>query len=157
MKKHTKTDRHNMLKTIISNADIKDQVQLQKELHKQGLDVTQATISRDLHEIGVVKIRVKHGMYKYAILEKTSKHSIWNQLKLFFENFVIDIKSSNNLMIIKTTPGNAIGIVCLIDGMEKPEILGTIAGYDTALIILDTNDNLKILKIEFEKILETAS
>ncbi len=154
MSEYTKRFRQQILKKVITEQEIGDQNLLLDILKKQGLETTQATISRDLEEAGIVKVRVKHGIYKYAVQEKLSEDVIISHLTIFFENFVISIKSTKNFILIKTTPGNANGVASLIDKLERKEILGTIAGDDTILIIIDTDKNRVMIEKEFMAILK---
>lgn len=154
MHEYTKKERQQLLKKIITEQEIGDQHQLLEELKKLEVEATQATISRDLQEMGVVKVREKPGVYKYEIIKEVPKGVLWVKLKIFFENFVSDIKSTNNLILIKTSPGNANGVASLIDRIELTEILGTIAGDDTVLAIIDTNRNREIIERKFRSLLE---
>ena len=154
---YTKRIRLQLLKKIISEQEVSDQIQLLKELRNSGIETTQATISRDLQELNVVKVRVKQGRYKYEILEKASESDLSDQLRVVFDNFVDEIKATNNLIVIKTAPGNANSVAVIIDRLGLPEILGTIAGDDTILVIVDTDENRKRIENEFITILEEAT
>jgi len=154
---YTKRIRLQLLKKIISEQEVSDQIQLLKELRNSGIETTQATISRDLQELNVVKIRVKQGRYKYEILEKASESDLSDQLRVVFDNFVDEIKATNNLIVIKTAPGNANSVAVIIDRLGLPEILGTIAGDDTILVIVDTDENRKRIENKFITILEEAT
>jgi transcriptional regulator of arginine metabolism len=154
---YTKRIRLQLLKKIISEQEVSDQIQLLKELRNSGIETTQATISRDLQELNVVKIRVKQGRYKYEILEKASESDLSEQLRVVFDNFVDEIKATNNLIVIKTAPGNANSVAVIIDRLGLPEILGTIAGDDTILVIVDTDENRKRIENKFITILEEAT
>jgi transcriptional regulator of arginine metabolism len=154
---YTKRIRLQLLKKIISEQEVSDQIQLLKELRNSGIETTQATISRDLQELNVVKVRIKPGRYKYEILEKASESDLSEQLRVVFDNFVDGIKSTNNLIVIKTAPGNANSVAVIIDRLGLPEILGTIAGDDTILVIVDTDENRKRIEDEFITILEKTS
>lgn len=153
MNDYTKRERQQLLRKIVSEQEIGDQLHLLDILKKQGLETTQATISRDLEEMRVVKVRLKHGVYKYAILEKVSKEFLMDKLLVLFENFVVSTKSTNNFILIKTSPGNANGVASLIDQLEMKEIFGTVAGDDTILVITDTVKNRKVVEKEFNNLL----
>ena len=146
-----------MIRKIISEQEVSDQIQLLNQLKNSGIQTTQATISRDLQELNVVKVRVKPGHYKYEILEKPSESNLREQLRIVFDNFVDEIKSTNNLIVIRTAPGNANSVAAIVDRLEIPEILGTIAGDDTILVIVDTDENRKRIESEFVAILEESS
>lgn len=151
---YTKKDRQQFLKEIIAQLEIGDQTQLLEELKIRGVEATQATISRDLQEIGVAKVRVKAGMYKYEVIEKVPGNVIWEKLQVLFDNFVLDIKRTGNMILIKTSAGNANGVASFIDRTESPEILGTIAGDDTILVVVDTPENGSKIENDFQILLK---
>ena len=157
MHEYTKKERQRLIKKIIDQGVIGDQLHLLKELNKYSVNATQATISRDLQELGVVKVRVNAGVYKYAILDTTAEDYIWSQLETLFRNFVVEIKSTNNLIVIITAPGNAHGVARLIDALERKPILGTIAGDDTLLIIINTVKNRNFIEKEFKALLQKVT
>ena len=157
MNDYTRAIRLHLIKKIISEQEVSDQIQLLNQLKNSGVQTTQATVSRDLQELNVVKVRVKPGHYKYEILEKASENNLREQLRVVFDNFVDEIKSTKNLIVIKTAPGNANSVAAIVDRLEIPEILGTIAGDDTILVIVDTDENRKKIESEFVAILEEAS
>ena len=157
MNDYTRSIRLHLIRKIISEQEVSDQIQLLNHLKNSGIQTTQATISRDLQELNVVKVRVKPGHYKYEILEKASESNLREQLRVVFDNFVDEIKSTKNLIVIRTAPGNANSVAAIVDRLEIPEILGTIAGDDTILVIVDTDENRKKIESEFLAILEEAS
>jgi len=153
MKEYSKQQRQQILRQIIAETGVGDQSHLLNELRKHGMTATQATISRDLHEMGVVKICVQSGVYKYEILEQSAETVIWDRLKIFFQNFVVDVRSTGSLVVIKTSPGNASGVASQIDHLKKESILGTVAGDDTVLVVVDTDKNRKRLEEDFRRLL----
>jgi len=153
MYEYTKKERQQALKLIIKEQQMGDQHHLLDELRERGIEATQATVSRDLQEMGMIKTRVSAGVYKYEISNKVSKDILWNKLEVLFENFVADIKATNNMILIKTSPGNANGVASFIDRIEISEIFGTIAGDDTILVIVDTIKNRKIIEKQFNDLL----
>jgi len=154
MNDYTTKIRLQIIKKIISEQEVSDQIHLLNALKNSGIETTQATISRDLQRLNVVKVRVEAGRYRYEILKKASESDLKDQLRVVFDNFVNQIKSANNMIVIKTTSGNANSVAVIIDRLGLPEILGTIAGDDTILIVLDTDENRKRIENEFINILE---
>lgn len=150
---HTKTKRQQVLRNIILEEGVGDQRRLLDAMAKKGFATTQATISRDLQEMGFVKIRVAPGEYRYEHLGKASEEVIWERLGLLFKNFVTDIRSTKNLVLIKTSPGNANAVAILIDNLARREILGTIAGDDTILVVVDTDRNRAEVEGAFRRLL----
>jgi transcriptional regulator of arginine metabolism len=157
MSEYTKKERQQVIREMIGRQDIGDQPQLLEELKKRGYEATQATISRDLQEMGVAKVRIKAGVYKYEVIDKVSNEVIWDKLKVLFDNFVVDIKSTGNLILVKTSPGNANGVGSFIDRLDRPEILGTIAGDDTILVVVDTEENSRTVEADFNTLLRGAA
>ncbi len=153
MQTYTKIGRQHLLRKIITEQEIGNQHKLFDELKKHGIDTTQATISRDLQEMGFFKVRIKPGEYKYELLERASEGMIWDRLRLLFHNFVTDVRGTKNLILIKTTPGNAQGIASLVDGVTRSEILGTVAGDDTILVVIDTDKNRERIEKELRQLL----
>ena len=152
---NTRHNRRRILKQIIIDQPISDQVKLLAELAKHNINTTQATISRDLQEMGVVKIRVSPGVFKYEFTEKIPPGLLTSRLQISFENFVVEVTADNNLLLDKPTPGNANGLASLIDSLKKPEILGTIAGDDTILLIINSGKACTALQNEFQNLLES--
>jgi transcriptional regulator of arginine metabolism len=153
MNNNTKKRRQQVLRNIILDKGVGDQHHLLDAMIKNGFSTTQATISRDLQEMGFVKIRVGQGEYKYELLDKASPDIIWERLRLLFHNFVTDIKSTKNLILIKTSPGNANGVASLVDSLARPEILGTVAGDDTILVVVDTDRKRAEVERAFRRLL----
>jgi len=151
MKYRTKKIRQQRIRELIESKEISTQEQLVAELLKYNIPVTQATLSRDLREIGVVKMLKGLGDYIYKIADQTSGSE--RELRNKFINFVWDIKETGNLILIKTPPGEAQGVARVIDLADMEHILGTIAGDDTLLIIIDNLQNTKIIKKQFQELL----
>ena len=154
MNDYTTKIRLQLLKKMISEQEVSDQIHLLNELRNSGIETTQATISRDLQRLKVVKVRVEPGRYRYEILKKASESDLKDQLRVVFDNFVDEIKSTNNLIVIKTASGNANSVAVIIDRLGLPEILGTIAGDDTILVVVNTDENRKKIENGFIGILE---
>jgi transcriptional regulator of arginine metabolism len=110
---------------------IRSQEELASFLAKEGVEATQATISRDMRELGLVKVR---GSYQ-APGEMQAAPSTDN-LRRAFEQFVIRTGISGNIVMIKTSPGNAHSIGAVLDAAQWPEVLGTVAGDDTVFVLL---------------------
>lgn len=137
MKRNT---RQNAIKDIIEAKEIATQEELTEELRLRGFSTTQATVSRDINELGLVKIAGKTRKFKYAF--DTPKPAIGNKIANIFKESVISIDSSLNLVVIKTSEGSANGAAFFLDKLHISEILGTISGDDTILIIAKSIDNV---------------
>jgi len=129
-----KTKRLMAIEKIISEENISIQEELLKKLKGKGINCTQATLSRNLRQLGVVRLPVGTGGYKYS-LSDNSRNSEKASIKLNIVPVIKDIVEAKGLMVIKTIPGNASNTAFFIDGAGRYEIAGTIAGDDTILII----------------------
>jgi len=153
MNMRQKKERQRLIKQILEEKEIGEQFQLLEELRKRGIKTTQATISRDLQEMGVVKVRIKPGVYKYELMQKGLSNRIWEKIKVAFENFVESIDYTGNLILIKTSPGNAHGVAALIDELKYDGILGTLAGDDSILVIVKQPEKTKKIVKELSGLL----
>ena len=129
-----KTKRLLAIEKIISEENISVQEELLKKLKGKGISCTQATLSRNLRQLGIARIPVGNGGYKYS-LSDISRSAEKSSLKLNIVPVIQDIVDAKGLMVIKTIPGNASNTAFFIDGAGRYEIAGTIAGDDTILII----------------------
>lgn len=129
-----KYNRHSKILEIIENNIIDTQEELVERLKKMGMDVTQATVSRDIKELRLTKVLTDDGRYKYASITQ-SENTISNKLlKVFTESYVSG-DYANNIAVIKTLPGMAQAAASAVDSMKWAEIIGTIAGDDTILVV----------------------
>ena len=129
---------------LIASKEIDTQEELCAELNKLNFNVTQATISRDIKELKLYKIAGSTKKYKYACLD-SGKNSVQNKMQTLFRECVVSINYANNIIIIKTMRGNG-GTTCIfVDSLQLKEIIGTIAGDDNVLIVVDSNENAPII------------
>ena len=128
----SRRERQNAIERIIAEKEIETQNELVEELIAGGFAVTQATVSRDINEMGLVKIAGKHKKYRYALHSSDQKI---NKLSTIFKESVISINTALNMLVIKTYEGSANAACLLLDKLNLPNILGTIAGEDTILVI----------------------
>lgn len=139
-----KTKRHLRIREIITNSDIETQDELVDLLKTEGFNITQATVSRDIKELHLVKIPLEDGRYKYS-LPADQRYNPLQKLKRTLREGFVGIDSTNNLIVLKTLPGNGNAIAVIIDNLDWNEIMGTICGDDTILVICRTdNDALTI-------------
>jgi len=125
-----KLKRHFKIIELISERDIETQEELGEGLKRAGFHVTQATISRDIKELGLIKINTAHGKQKYAVLSSMENQLSDRMVRVFCEG-VISIEIAMNIIVIKTLEGMAMGIGAAMDAMNLNGIVGTIAGDDT--------------------------
>ncbi|WP_182199497.1 transcriptional regulator AhrC/ArgR [Paraliobacillus salinarum] len=134
----TKGQRHIKIRELITENEIETQDELVDALHELGYNVTQATVSRDIKELHLVKVPLSDGRYKYS-LPADQRFNPLEKLKRLMRDAFIRMDEANNLLVLKTLPGNANALGALIDNLDWEEILGTICGDDTILIICKDN------------------
>ena len=139
-----KTKRLLAIEKIIAEENISTQDELLKRLKGKGISCTQATLSRNLRQLGVGRIPNGNGRYKYSLSENIM-NSAHSQMKLNIVPVIQDIVEAKGLMVIKTIPGNASNTAFFLDSAGRYEIAGTIAGDDTILII--PRDEISIQQI----------
>ena len=126
---------------LISNHEIDTQQELTARLREMGFHSTQATISRDIKELRLIKIASSNGGYKYSIAESEQDSGFVPRVRNIFRECVIKVDVAQNLVVIKTITGMANAAAFALDTMKIGEIVGTIAGDDNVLIILRDNDS----------------
>ena len=142
--------RQNAILAIVSEMEIQTQEELSTKLRSMGYEVTQATVSRDIKELRLVKVRNDNGVVCYRADKDDDNSDVENRLRSIFKHSMVSIDSAENDVVIKTLPGVGGAAAAAIDAMHWPEVVGTIAGDDTILMItrssklaLDVIDKLK--------------
>ncbi len=130
-----KSQRQSKIIELISAQDIETQEQLLVALENSGFHSTQATISRDIKELRIVKELSPSGSYRYTVQQNDSAN-LFSRLNNIFRESVIKVDFAQNIVVIKTLPGLANGACSAVDSMDSTYIVGTIAGDDTALIVM---------------------
>lgn len=125
---------------LISRNEIKTQEELSERLKQMGFSATQATISRDIKELQLVKTASKSGGYQYSTPEQNTGSLHLPRLKNIFRECVVKIDRAQNLVVLKTLVGMANAAAAAIDAMKINDIVGTLAGDDNILIILPSNE-----------------
>ena len=135
-----KAQRQAKIVEIISNANVETQEQLLQALTDEGFNSTQATISRDIKELRIVKELTSLGTYRYCMPEKDAPPAISDRLNTIFREGVISADFAENIVVIHTLPGLASAAGSALDAMKSSVVLGTLAGDDTVMIVMrDTN------------------
>jgi transcriptional regulator of arginine metabolism len=141
-----KTFRHGQILRLVADATISNQVELRRRLAAQRLRVTQATLSRDLQELRLVKT---HEGYKRANNLPEESHN-FTALTRALAEFLIDIRPAENILVLKSPPGGAQALAAAVDGAKFPEIAGTVAGDDTVLIVTPDRKSRESLQKKVE-------
>lgn len=135
-----KAKRQQEILHIIGERDVETQDQLLAELRARGVQSTQATISRDIKELHLIKELTGYGTYRYAVSERKASLNLAGRLRTIFKESVTSFDVAQNIVVLKTMPGLANAAGAAIDGMEIEDLVGSIAGDDTALLIMRTNE-----------------
>lgn len=148
-----KYSRHTKILEIIGNYEIETQEELALQLKECGFNVTQATVSRDIKELRLLKVLTKEGRYKYATVNQ-QESSISDRFIKLFRDSVTSIDSTENFIVIKTLPGAANAAAAALDALDQSDVVGTLAGDDTIfLLIRDKNKVPEVIEI-FKKLLD---
>ena len=144
--------RQNKIVELISFYEVDTQEKLAELLKKNGFEVTQATVSRDIKELQLVKTPVASGQYKYTLPEAASRQTSDRYAKIF-KDTIQTVDHSGNMVVVKTLSGCANAACEAIDTLEFPHIIGTLAGENTIFIVCDDQKNTPDLVARFEEML----
>lgn len=147
-----KTDRQNLIREIIREKAVHTQGELAAELERRGMRVTQATLSRDIRGMHLIKVQGEDGEARYAPGERED-HSLSDRLTRILRDSVVSMDSAGNLLVIRTLSGSAHVAAEAIDTAAWPEVLGTIAGDNTILVIVRTEEQVENVRAHFSGIL----
>ena len=131
-----KNDRQNHLLQIISEENIETQEQLLERLLSRGIKSTQATISRDIKELHLIKEPAGQGRYRYAVSAHRTKLNFADRLSTIFRQSMLGADCAQNIVVVKTMPGLAQGAASALDGMNIADMVGSLAGDDTVMIVM---------------------
>ena len=131
-----KNSRQNMILEIITQENIETQEQLLARLQERGITSTQATISRDIKQMHLVKEPVGHGVYKYAVSGNRTKLNFAEKLRTIFRESITGVDYAQNIVVLKTMPGLASATCSALDNMNYSMLVGTLAGDDTAFLLM---------------------
>lgn len=148
-----KIHRQIKVKELVERLVIRTQDELADALRSEGIDVTQATVSRDIKEMMLVKVPTGDGGHRYAF---PSEHSITvsvARLEKTFQDSVLTINSSGNIVVLRTLPGTAQAVAYVLDNIRWPEIIGTVAGDDTIFIVVKPEKDVPKVVERFESMM----
>lgn len=136
----SKSQRQHLLAKILEEQSVSSQAKLVELLRNEGIDVTQATLSRDLEELGAVKIRVPVGESVYAIPDNPTERVLpVDYLRRVLGEWLVEVSVSSNIIVLRTPPGSAHVVASAVDRAGLPEVIGTVAGDDTVLLVAASN------------------
>lgn len=134
-----KNDRQSMILDIIGRENIETQEQLLERLRQRGVNSTQATISRDIKQLHLVKEPAGQGTYKYAVSHSRARLNVADKLRTIFHESITSVDCAQNIVVFKTLGGLAGGACEALDHMEVGGIVGTLAGENTVFVVMKDN------------------
>ena len=147
-----KSKRHSKIIEIINSKAIETQEELAEELKSAGFEVTQATVSRDIKTLRLIKIQGSDGKYRYSIINQ-NKNDMLEKLSSILINTVISVENIDKIVVVKTISGSASAAAEAIDRLELGDIAGTIAGDNTIFILVRTLEKAQELVERISKML----
>ena len=149
-----RSGRHAAILEIISKKEIETQEELCDELNQLNYSVTQATVSRDIKEMHLLKVLAEDGSYRYATMDKEEQGTSDRLIRMLADS-VLELSSANNLIVIRTLSGSAHVAGEAVDSLRWPEVLGTIAGDNTILVIVRSNEEVATVIDRFRSIIKS--
>ncbi|MCL4312675.1 MAG: arginine repressor [Actinobacteria bacterium] len=132
----SKRQRQHKIAQLLESFPVTSQAEVVELLRREGVEATQATVSRDLEELGAVKVRAPGGLSVYAIPELPAEQIVpTDHLRRVLSEWVVDVACSANIVVLKTPPGSAHVVASALDRAGLKEIVGTVAGDDTVLVV----------------------
>ncbi len=147
-----KARRQALIREIVESQSIQTQEELAQALGERGMVVTQATVSRDIKEMHLLKVLAEDGSYRYATMDREEQGTNERLIRMLSDS-VVSMDSANNLIVIRTLPGSAHVAGEAVDCLKWPEVLGTIAGDNTILVIVRSNEDVDAVMRRFRGII----
>lgn len=148
-----KKERQALIRELVEKYEIETQEELAERLVEAGFSVTQATVSRDIREMKLTKISKSDGSFKYAILTE-SEHYLSDKYIRVLKNGYTSMETAQNILVVKTVAGMAMAVAAAIDSMHLREIVGSIAGDDTIMMVLHDNQDAEKVREMIQKALD---
>ncbi len=149
-----KSARQMEILSIIQTVDVETQEQLLDELKRRGFTATQATISRDIKQLRLVKELSHSGSYRYVPSDRKNTANSASRLRNIFKEGVTSVEVAQNIVVVKTMPGLASAACSALDGMEIQGMMGSLAGDDTGILIMRDNACADAFSSEVHKLLK---
>ena len=144
--------RYTKIKEIVQSRPIETQEELAKALQEEGIEVTQATVSRDIKELRLVKSLSPNGKYKYST-GRDNARDISSKFYSLFGDSVMSVEAAGNMIVVKCMTGMAQAVCASMDTLHFPDFIGTLAGEDTILIICKTDEIAEEKQNELRKLI----
>ena len=149
-----KNDRQSKILEIIEREPIDTQEQLQQRLQEQGITCTQATISRDIKQLHLIKEPMGQGKFRYAVSVQRNRLNVADKLRTIFRESIVSVDYAQNIVVIKTMAGLANAAAAALDSMSIPYMVGSLAGDDTAMLVMRDTDSARSFCDEIHEMLK---
>lgn len=148
-----KNNRQAMILEIISQENIETQEQLLQRLQERGIVSTQATMSRDIKQLHLIKEPAGQGVYKYAVSNNRTRLNTADKLRTIFKESIISVNYAQNIVVVKTIAGLAGGACEALDHMGVGGIVGTLAGENTVFVVMENTEAAEIMCKDIQEML----
>ena len=149
-----KNDRQSRILEIIERESIDTQEQLQQRLQEMGITCTQATISRDIKQLHLIKEPIGQGKYRYAVSVQRNRLNVADKLRTIFRESIISVDYAQNIVVIKTMAGLANAAAAALDSMSIPYMVGSLAVDDTAMLVMRDTESARSFCDEIHEMLK---
>ncbi|MCR5736737.1 MAG: arginine repressor [Eubacterium sp.] len=149
-----KSGRQKAILEIINQYEIDTQDELVKKLKEKGFEVTQATISRDMKQLQLIKVPASNGKQKYAASNVESPNAVNKYMRVLADG-IISVESAGNILVIKTGSGLAMAVAAAVDSLKIDGILGSIAGDDTIMCVVKETEQIEQIKNRLNQLSES--
>lgn len=149
----SKEYRQRLIEELVESEFISTQAEIADRLAERGIRVTQATISRDVNELRLVRLPAGNGQHRYRSTPLAAQEDVLGELSQRFRLFVRDLDCGENIIVVDTDEGHASGIAYVIDKLDRDEVVGTLAGQNTILIVCRSSDQAQGMLADLEDLL----
>lgn len=149
----TKEHRQKRIQEIVAREVVSTQAELVDRLRAERIQVTQATVSRDINELRLVRLPLGQGRHRYALAPLSVASDVRDELRRRARDYVLDLDLGENLIVVRTVEGHANGVAYLLDRMGRDDIVGTLAGQDTILVVARTTGEAEPLLADLQELL----
>lgn len=149
-----KNARQSEILNIIQDVEVETQEQLLEQLRIRGYNATQATISRDIKELRLVKELSGQGGYRYTLSDRKNSTGVDLRLRNIFKEGVTSVEVAQNIVVVRTMPGLASAACSALDNMQIPNMVGSLAGDDTGILIMRDNASAQLFEAEVHTLLK---
>lgn len=150
----SKEHRQRVITQLVEEEFISTQAEIAERLAERGINVTQATISRDVNELRLVRVPAAPGRHRYRATPLVQQDDVEQELKERFQLFVRDLDRGENIIVITTDEGHASGVAFVIDKLDREDLIGTLAGQNAILVVCRSAEAAEELLAEFELLLD---